>query len=47
MSRAFGDREAHIGEDCRELVDHLADRWMRPVSVAGRAPQRDVDGLGV
>ena len=23
---AFGDREAHVGEDRRDLVDHLADR---------------------
>ena len=23
---AFGDREAHIGEDLGDLVDHLADR---------------------
>ena len=24
--RTFGDREAHVGEDRGELVDHLADR---------------------
>ena len=31
MSRPFGDREAHVGEDLGDLVDHLADRMDAPV----------------
>ena len=45
--RAFGDGEAHVGEDGRDLVRHLADR----VDAAGgervdAAGQGDVDALG-
>ena len=36
--RTFGDREAHVGEDRGQLVDHLADRMDAPrVSPAARA----------
>ena len=42
--RPFGDREAHVGEDRRELVDHLADRMdaarPRPVSRAPAGSRR-------
>ena len=45
--RPLGDREAHIGEDRRQLVDHLADRVD---AAAGLGPlldrQGDVDALG-
>ena len=44
----FGDREAHVGEDRGQLVDHLADRMDAALlrrRLAHR--QRDVDGLGV
>ena len=45
--RTFGDREAHVGEDRGELVDHLADR-MDAAGLGRRLAhrQRDVDGLG-
>ena len=42
--RPFGDREAHVGEDRGELVDHLADR-MDAADLGRRLAhrQRDVD----
>ena len=45
--RTFGDREAHVGEDRGEFVDHLADR-MDAAGLGRRLAhrQRDVDGLG-
>jgi hypothetical protein len=45
---AFRDREAHVGEDRGQLVDHLADR-MDAALIRRRLAhrQRDVDGLGV
>ena len=48
MSGTFGDREAHIGEDRGELVDHLADRMDAPgLRRALAHRQRDVDAFGV
>ena len=48
MSGPFGDREAHVGEDRGQFVDHLADR-MDAARFGRRLAhrQRDVDGLGV
>ncbi len=44
----FGDREAHVGEDRGELVDHLAD-GMDAADLGGRLAHRQghVDRLGV
>ena len=39
--RPFGDREAHVGEDRGDLVDHLADRVD---AAASRAPSRGPAG---
>ena len=44
----FGDREAHVGEDRGQFVDHLADRM--DASDLGRRlaqRQRDIDRFGV
>ena len=42
--RTFGDREAQVGEDFRELVHHLADRMNRAADDVRRG-QREVDAL--
>ena len=45
--RSFGDREAQIGENRGDLVDHLADRVDAPAQFRRLARrQRDVDALG-
>ena len=43
--RAFGDGEAHVGEDFGKLVHDLADRVDRPLRGFGRR-ERQVDRLG-
>ena len=45
--RTFGDREAHVGEDRGDLVDHLADRMDAAALGRRRADrQRHVDVFG-
>ena len=45
--RPFGDREAEVGEDRGDLVDHLADRMdAAGLERRGAHRQRDVDGVG-
>ena len=45
--RTFGDGKAHVGEDRREFVHHLAERMNAALLPRRLAQgQRDVDGLG-
>ena len=46
--RPFGDREAHVGEDRGDFVEHLADRMDAPGLDAGGAHrQGDVERFGL
>ena len=46
--RTFRHREAHVGEDRGQLVDHLADRMHAADFIRGLAYwQCDIDGFGI